>query len=155
MCIIADPPILIPMFKSDDPEHRKFFPVMKWITEGPGKFVMGGSQYKEELKKVASVLKFINELEKQGKVVRRKDSDIDKDVSDLKQKEPSKDFDDPHLVALARVSGCKLICLRDPRAHKFLRNLQFYSAAKDRPKLYTRAKNATLLCKSNIAPCCR
>lgn len=154
MCIIADPPILVPMFKEDDPEHHKFLPVKTWVLEGPGKFVMGGTQYKTELMKVSKILVFIKELEKRGKIVRKKDEDVDKDVKILKIKEPSKNFDDPHLVALARLSGCKLICLRDPRAHRYLRKPHFYNAAKDRPKLYTRIKNSDLLCKNNIAPCC-
>ncbi|MBN3816286.1 hypothetical protein G3N57_06500 [Paraburkholderia sp. Se-20369] len=59
------------------------------------------------------------------------------------------------MVALVRLSGCRLICIRDRRAHRFLRRLAFYTTGRQRPRLYTRAKNATLLCNNNIAPCCK
>lgn len=150
MSIVVDPPAFVPMFKSSDSEYLKFSPVRDWVTKGPGKFVMGGTQYKTELLAVKSILSLLNELEKRGKIIRQSDSDVDADVLRVKAIEPAKDFDDPHIVALIRVSGCKLICIRDPRAHKFLRASYLYDSPRDRPKLYTREKNVGLLCLLNI-----
>jgi len=155
MCIVVDPPTLIPIFKQSDPRHSDFAPVRNWVMFGPGKLVLGGTKYKGELSKVSSIIGFIRELEKQRKIVRKNDAEVDRDVAILKNLEPAADFDDPHLVALVRLSGCRIICILDPRAHRFLRKDSFYKATKDRPKLYTRTKNETLLCKDNIAPCCR
>lgn len=155
MCIVIDPPALIPMFKTADVEHQKFSPVRKWIVEGPGKIIIGGAQYRKELLDVISIIQFVKELERRGKVIRKCDAEVDRDVERIKRIEPCKDFDDPHLVALINLSGCKLICIRDPRAHRFLRNKKFYNNTKLRPRLYTRAKNSNLLCKDNIAPCCK
>lgn len=143
------------MFKSTDPEHSVFAPVREWVTNGPGKFVLGGGKYRAELLSVRSILPILQELERRGKIIRRMDAEVDADEIEVKKIEPANDFDDPHLVALVRLTGCRLICLRDPRAHKFLRAPCFYRSASDRPKLYTRAKNATLLCKNNMAPCCK
>ena len=97
MCIVIDPPALIPMFKNGDIEHQKFLPVRKWIFDGPGKIIVGGKQYKKELLDVISIIQFIKELERRGKVIVKNDSDIDRDVERIKQIEPCKDFDDPHL----------------------------------------------------------
>lgn len=155
MCIIADPPTFIPIFKVNDPEYEKFSAVREWVENGPGKFVMGGTNYKNELLAVRSILIILNELEKRGKVKRSDTLLVDNEERAVKALEPTKDFDDPHLVALTRVSGCKLICIRDPRSHRFLRMTKFYKSTKDRPKLYTREKNKNLLCNSNMAPCCK
>lgn len=155
MCIVVDPPTFIPMFKTSDPEHAVFWPVKNWIDNGPGKLVIGGTKYKAELSAVKSIIPFIAELERRGKVVRRPDADVDFEEKLVKQIEPALDFDDPHLAALVRLTGCKVICLRDVRAHRFLRRAKLYGSTKKRPKLYTRAKNANILCQSNLAPCCR
>lgn len=155
MCVVADPPTLVPMFKSSDPDHSAFSAVKDWVTNGPGKFVMGGAKYRAELNAVRSVIPFLTELEKRGKIVRRSDVEVDAEELVVKTIEPTKDFDDPHLVALVRLTGCKLICIRDPRSHRFLRATQLYRSTKERPRLYTRAKNAGLLCNNNLAPCCK
>ena len=154
MCIVVDPPAFIPMFKTKDSEHHEFVQVKNWVADGPGKFVTGGSLYRAQLKKVGSVLAFLTELEKRGKVVRRSDATVDTEHVKVKRIEPNKKFDDPHLVALIRATGCRLICVRDNSAHKYLTDGKFYKQICAVPKLYTGAKNADLLCPKNIAGCC-
>ena len=109
--------------------------------------------YKDELNAVKSILGFLAELQRRGKIVRRIDTEVDAEVLVVKAIEPKKDFDDPHLVALVRLTGCKLICVRDPRSHKFLRATNLYRSLRERPRLYTRAKNSSLLCLKNIPNC--
>ena len=155
MCIVADPPTFVPIFKSSDPDHVEFAPVRAWVLDGPGKFVLGGTKYKAELQAVSSILPFLAELEKRGKIVRTSDQKVEMEEAMVKKIEPTKDFDDPHLVALVRLTGCRLICIRDTRAHRFLTAEVFYRSTKDRPRLYTRLKNQSLLCSNNVAPCCR
>jgi hypothetical protein len=155
MCIIADPPTFIPIFKETDPEYGKFSAVREWVKNGPGKFITGGTTYQKELMAVKSIIGLLSELEKRGKVMRNSAASVDHEEGVVKALEPAQDFDDPHLVALVRVSGCKLICIRDPRSHRFLRMAKFYKSTKDRPKLYTREKNRSLLCNANMAPCCK
>jgi hypothetical protein len=155
MCIVVDPPTFIPMFKATDPDHADFAPVRDWVIGGPGKFVMGGAKYTSELTAVRSVLGLLTELERKSKIVRKRNEDVDADEIKVRTIEPAKDFDDPHLVALVRLTGCRLICIRDARSHRFLRASVFYRSKKDRPKLYTRSKNNLLLSAHNLAPCCR
>lgn len=155
MCIIVDPPLFIPMFKSDNPEHAKYLPVKLWVDKGQGKFVFGGDKYLEELHAIKSILTILAEYERRGLVKRISKETVNTEMSEAKRIEPRPDFDDPHLVALVRATGCKLICVNDPRSHKYLRAGKFYSSLKLRPSLYTRAKNANLLCPANIAACCK
>lgn len=155
MCIIIDPPLFVPMFKTTDPNHGVYQPVRDWVDSGSGKFVVGGTQYAAEVQKVCSVLMHLVEYERRGKIIRRDRTLVDAEVALVKQIEPSTDFDDPHLVALVRECGCKLICVNDPRSHRYLRATMFYKSPKDRPKLYTRVKNANLLCQTNIPTCFR
>jgi hypothetical protein len=155
MCIIADPPTFIAIFKSTDLDHAKFAAVRDWVDKGAGKFVMGGAKYKMELLAVKSVLPLLTELERKGKIIRHDSEKVDADVVVVKTIEPTTDFDDPHLVALVRLTGCRLICLRDPRAHRFLRDIKFYQSSSNRPSLYTQKTHSKLLCAKNLAPCCK
>lgn len=155
MCIVVDPPLFVPIFKTSHPEHGVYGPVLAWICSGHGKFVLGGSIYFQELGGVRSVLPHLAELERRGKIVRRDTAAVDKQVALARAAEPCKDFDDPHLVGLVRESGCKLICISDPRSHKYLRDVKLYRSFNERPKLYTRETNHSLLCLENVAACCK
>jgi predicted nucleic acid-binding protein len=155
MCIIVDPPLFVALFKKSDTRHETFSPVLQWVKDGKGKFVVGGSLYQSELGKVGTVLKPIQELEKKGKVVRRDKKKVDIQVEIVKTQEKSKDFDDPHLVALVLESGCRLVCTSDDRAHKYLKDEKFFKKNNSVPSLFTNASHKHLLCKSNIVNCCQ
>lgn len=155
MCIVSDPPALLAIFKSDHEKHADFSAVGDWVMNGAGKFVMGGTLYKQELARLKSLIPLISELKRKNKIVSADDAIIDARVLALKAIEPSTDFDDPHLVALSNATGCKVIGIIDPRAHRFLRRAAFYAQLRDRPSLYTRARNSNLLNPRNIVKCCR
>lgn len=154
MAVVVDPPLFIPMFKLTDPNHFEYQDVRKWVEEGGAKFVIGGSQYKKELSKIESVLRIISELEKRRKIYKLNDLEVDEDVKFVKNIEPSVDFDDPHLVSLVRLSFVKIICVNDPRSHKYLKRKEFYGSPKLRPKLYTGSRNKKLLNKNNLCGVC-
>jgi predicted nucleic acid-binding protein len=155
MCVIVDPPLFIAIFKATDIRHSEVAPILQWVLKGGGKFVIGGTMYRRELDAVSSVLRTLAELEKLRKVVRKDNALVDLEVARVKAIEPSVDFDDPHLVALASVSGCRVVCILDNRAHRFLRKPSLYPSLSLRPKLYTRSKNSNLICSANIVPCCK
>ena len=99
-------------------------------------------------------MRLLLELEKKNKIYRVNDNSVDDDVINLKKLEPSTDFDDPHLVALIRLSHAKIICVNDPRSHKFLKRNDFYEKPSLRPKLYTGSRNKRLLNNSNLSGIC-
>lgn len=41
-----------------------FGPIKEWVVQGAGRIVVGGTKYKEELRRVSQALRFVNELNK-------------------------------------------------------------------------------------------
>lgn len=111
--------------------------------------------YLKELQGVSSVLSLLAELSRQRKIVRIDSVEVDREVSSVKAIISSKGFDDPHLVALVRITKCKLVCLRDRKAHKYILDKKLYSSPIDVPKLYSRSSHTGLLKTKNISKCCR
>lgn len=155
MCIVVDPPLFISIFKNSDSEHGNFSGLREWISDGPGKFVLGGSLYKKELSKIESVLNLLKNFERSGKTVSIDDSKVDKELKAVKKLKKSKDFDDPHLAALVRASLCKIIATRDKRSHKHLTDSILYKKPCTKPKIYGGNHNNSILCKKNVASCCK
>lgn len=155
MCAVIDPPLFIPIVNSNDQRHADFGILKDWLTTGIGKAVMGGAQYRQELSRVSSVLPFIGELERRGKVVKVDAKKVDEAADFATATAKSADFDDAHLVALVAVSGCRVVCLNDPRAHQFLKDPALYNPRRNLPKLFTGARNQALLTKKYDASCCR
>lgn len=154
MAVIVDPPLFIALFDQKDLRHSDFVEVLNWVLKGPAKFVIGGTKYREEIFNVRSVMPKLAELSRARKIHNIKDETVDAEELRVKLIEPKPDFDDPHLVALVCASKVKIICIKDPRAHKFLRRVDFYPDSKLRPKLFTRAKNKNLLIKENLKGVC-
>lgn len=154
MAVIVDPPLFLALFDEKDERHGDFIEVLNWVIKGPAKFVVGGTKYKNEIYNVRSVMPKLAELSRARKIYSINDTVVDAEELRVKRIEPRADFDDPHLVALVCASKVKIICIKDPRAHKFLRRVDFYPDAKLRPKLFTRAKNRTLLIKDNLKGVC-
>lgn len=155
MCIIIDPPLFIPIFKISDTDYANFSGLRDWVTNGPGKFVLGGSMYKKELSKIESILSLLNNFERSGKTVSIDDSNVDKEVKAIQKLKKSKDFDDPHLAALVRASLCRIIATRDKRSHKHLTDTALYKKPCSKPKIYGGNRNNSILCKKNVANCCK
>ena len=156
MCAIIDPPIMTSLFSETDQHHSDFAPLKRWLLSKFGKIIVGGTKYKKELSFMRSVLGVLAEFERSGKILRVPDSEVDAEVEILLKIYGGKDFDDPHLVALVRLTKCRIVCLRDVRARRHLLDVKFYGgSAKLRPKLYTRARNSNLLCERNVALYCK
>lgn len=154
MCIVIDPPLFIPMFKTTDPKHTDFIDLKNWIHTGKGKLVYGGEEYQKQLNKLNSILKLIAELRKKGKVVIM-DSDAVNDAAEFAlQNAASTDFDDAHLIAIISVSKCRLVAVDDPRSHRFIKSKKLYLKNTRLPKLYTGARNKNILTQRNITQCC-
>jgi hypothetical protein len=108
-----------------------------------------------EVAKIGSIAHTLAEYGRMGKLVHCPKETVDSEETLVKSIESSKKFNDPHLVALVRSSGCKLICTRDKNSHKYLTMIKLYRSSLERPKLYTQAGNSNLLRDSNIVACCK
>lgn len=154
MCVVIDPPLFIPMFKTTDPKHNDFVDLKNWVHTGKGKFVFGGDEYMKQLKKVGSILGYLKELRKIGKIVNVSSVEVNAAAQFAIQQVGTTDFDDAHLVAIVSVSRCRVVAVDDPRSHRFLKSKKLYLNNVKLPKLYTGAKNRNILSAQNIALCC-
>lgn len=130
MCLVLD----INAFHLVFGQHEPFKPVFDWLMTGRGKLVMGGSKYDEELAKMKKYLRLISLLKSSRKVVRANDEAVDQRTIEIVRACPDADFDDPHMVALLAVSGCKLFCSEDERSYKYIKRKEWYTNGP--PKIY-------------------
>lgn len=152
MCIIIDTNCLTSVFDVDSQNHQDFAPILDWIHNGRGKIVYGGTKYSGELKKYLGI---ILQIRKAGKAVYIPDELVDQEEINVSSMIQHNDFDDQHLVALLRVSKCKLICSLDSRAYPYFRHTTFFNPAANKPKIYRSLGNSGLLCPNNIAEVCK
>lgn len=146
MCVIIDTNCLSYVFDRTSDRHADFEPVLKWILCGKGFIVYGGSKYLKELKKAGKYLNIFTMLRhKKKKLVILPTEEVDREENVIKQLITNPDFDDPHLVAMVRVSSCMIICSVDTRSVKFVTNSILYSKGVKPPKYYTGLRNVKLL----------
>ena len=155
MCVVLDINILSAVFSKQNALHADFEPVGKWIISGKGKIVFGGTKYRDELRKARWMLGLLVELGKMRKIVMLDDSMVDAAERAARLIEGAADFDDPHLVAIFRVSGCRLLCSHDIPAGKYVQQKRFYPATHTLPSIYKRRSHQTLLRDDMIASCCK
>lgn len=152
MCIVIDVNVIPCVFDTENKEHCQYKPVFNWVIEGKGKLVIGGTTFLEELEKLSKYLKLLQLLNTAKKVVYVNNDLIDKERDRIRNQVTDADFDDPHLIGLLKVSKCKLICTNDHRMKKYI---PIFFSNRERPRLYTKAKNCKLLCDNNIAAICK
>jgi hypothetical protein len=155
MCIIIDANTLSTVFDSTNKEHNKFRPVLEWIVSNKGKMVYGGSHYKKELSKLTTYLRFIRQLKDAGKIFEPDQTQVDSMYEIIKQKSSSKQFNDPQIMAIISVCGCKLLCSGDKKSFKYVKDKELYLNGQKPPSIFSGNKsNIKLLRDSNIAGCC-
>lgn len=157
MCLIIDANTIPCVFDSSCEGHARFVPVLAWITTGKGKIVYGGTKYKGEVRdRMVKYSRLVGNLQRQGKVIVLPTRDVDLFAAHLKRKVTARNFDDEHIVAIVAVSGCRVVCTLDKRAHPYLLRKDLYPQSVKRPKIYSGgAAHFKLCCDKNIAPICR
>jgi len=120
--------------------------------------VVGGSTYFKKLEKLNKIRKLYLALRKAGKVIivtpENKINTLEDKLSGELQ---HKDFDDPHIVALLIISGCRVICSNDARAYPFFQKKEWYPKGRKTPKIYcdkSYSKYSEILCNENLADIC-
>ena len=125
-----------------DAPSQDFLPILNSLMEGKRRIVIGGKKLENELKKVSSVLVFLKNLDQAGRVLVLLDNRVD-----LEEKYVENSFniksDDPHILALARVSGARLLCSFDKFLHKDFCNKSILD--KPRGRVYQSVKHEKLL----------
>lgn len=116
-------------------------PVMEWIVNSDGRMVIGGKLLRE-LERKDTARRFLAQLIRAGKAVRHSDLQVDREEQELVKSRRSKS-DDPHVIALALVSGARLLYSEDRDLHEDFKNPDLLS--RPRGSIYQNPSHAGLL----------
>lgn len=167
MCVIIDKNIFGSVFEKESKNHDDFEPIFRWISGGFGRIVYGGSKYKRELNQSTKYLRLFKRFNNARRIIKISDEKVDeleekisKELEEkIKPNIPKHDFDenfnDPHIVSIAIISKCRIVCTNDGGLSDFLKMSQFYPQGVDIPKIYRNKSNRDLIKHDNIAEICK
>lgn len=113
MCLILDANCLHKIFPD---VGASFLPVFEALMSGNAKLVLGGTKLRSEYALLNKAWKMIVALDKAGRVKMVNDSQVDIREAELNIAGQLKS-DDPHVIALAMISGVRLLCSHDQNLH--------------------------------------
>ena len=117
MCLIIDSCVAHRAVNMADPD---FAPVRDSLSAGEQVLVIGG-QLLREYKKYREIVRFVVELDRRGRARIVRDERVDAETQRITDSGLC-GSNDQHLVALARVTGARLLCTSDgAAAHDFTR----------------------------------
>lgn len=139
MCLIVDANLASHVF--GEPTHNDFQPVMVWLTSPreDGRLVFGG-HLAIELNKVNAARRFVKALQQAGRARFIPTVALKAETDNLPALCVSNDY---HVIALARVSGARILCSRDKALHQDFSNTKLVSHP--RGHVYQNAKHKHLL----------
>jgi hypothetical protein len=148
MCVIIDVNLAFRIFTSA-PEAA-FRPVFDWLhaPDKNGCLVFGGKLFKELAHREAS-RRYLRSLLQAGRAYRIPDAMVQSDEQQVTDSGLCQS-DDPHVVALARVSGARTLCSHDRALHQDFRNPKLI--AKPRGRVYQSAAHIRLLRHDRSCP---
>ena len=125
MCIIIDANLAGDVFSISTPDD--FAPLIHWIENG-GKVVFGGGNGRE-LGRIILAAKRLQEWKRSG--MAEEILDVDKEESRVINTLSYKS-NDPHIIALARLSGARTLCSHDQDLHCDFKNASLVPRPKGR-----------------------
>lgn len=149
MCIVVDTCTFGRVFDPNNSEHDEFKPVNEWVQH-EGFLVLGGTHYLDELRKSHKYHGVLVELSKKGRVKRVSDVLVDEHFKMVQELLNGSACNDCHLIAIIRVSGCRLVCSFDKKADTYIKDRRYYLKGQKPPLIYRGKANKGLLCRRNI-----
>jgi predicted nucleic acid-binding protein len=139
VCLIVDANLASTVFAS--PPHPDFAPVLDWLDKQDGRIVFGGRLAKE-LEKLEKARRYLRTLLQAGRAWRLLGESIDQEEAVVEGTGLCRS-NDPHVIALARISGARTLCTNDRNLERDFKNLQLVSNPKG--SIYKRRTHARLL----------
>jgi hypothetical protein len=141
MCVIIDTNLAFRIFTSAPADD--FRPVFDWLhaPDKNGCLVFGGKLFKELSNRTASA-RYLLALFRAGRAHQIPDARVEDEENQVTCSGFCKS-DDPHVVALARVSGARTLCSHGQALHQDFRNHRLI--AKPRGRVYQNAMHTHLL----------
>lgn len=167
MCVIIDKNTFGPVFEKESINHDDFEPIYKWVSEGFGRIVYGGTTYKKELKQSTKYMKLFKHYNDARRIIKISDEEVDEIEKQINTELEDKirptisdhDFkkkcNDAHIVSIAIVSKCKIVCTNDGGLSNLLRMSRFYPEGADVPKVYRHKSDRYLIKHDNIVKICK
>lgn len=142
MCLIVDANRASVVFgRPEDPDS---LPIWRWLL-GEGRLVFG-AKLSKELRHVDAARRLLAELVRAGKAAEASREEVTAEEATLIGKLRS---DDPHVLALARVTGARLLHTLDRDLIKDFRDPHLLS--NPRGKVYQRREHEHLLIRANCS----
>ena len=148
MCAIVDANLASRFF--GDPVDAELRPLWDWISSGRGVLVVGG-QLLDELDEVGDARRVLRNWEHARLAWVASHGEVERETRKLKRANRRTKLyrsDDLHVIALARVSGARLLCSGDKRLHADFDNRDLIN--NPRGKVYQDSSHARLL-RSNAS----
>ncbi|NJM40536.1 MAG: hypothetical protein HC853_07090 [Anaerolineae bacterium] len=141
MCIIVDANMASIVFAR--PAQDDFVPLIDWLTsqKHDGRLVIGG-KLSEELNRVANFGRFIQTLSRAGRARQISSKEVEEETSRVESMNLCRS-DDPHVIALARVSGARTLCTAEVKLHADFKNQKLIS--NPRGRIYQTSDHKNLL----------
>lgn len=139
MCAIVDANVASLLFRSDHTGAAAVF--FEWINTGTGRLVVGG-RLRTELSEVDSFLEWQREAAIAGRIRTVNDEEVETRTRVIQNKRLCRS-DDDHIIALAQISGARLLYSHDKKLHKDFRDPALI--AKPRGKIYSTLAGPQLL----------
>jgi predicted nucleic acid-binding protein len=144
LCIIIDASVAGLFFRV--PHDANYAPVWTWIERRDGKIVYGG-ELAGELNRLGSARRLLVELQRKGRaylIQATRIQEEEKRVVGMRNRRS----DDPHVLALARASGARILCTDDDDLEADFKNVEI--VPRPRGKIYKNARHARLLGHNGI-----
>ncbi len=144
MCLIIDANVAAIVFQV--PCQDEYRPVWNWIERRGGILVFGGRN-EAELTRVAAVRQRLYTLWQAGRAMQVPDQTVAAEERSVTSLGVCRS-DDPHVIALARASGARVLCTEDGNLEKDFKNPQL--VPRPRGAIYKNDSHAHLLCHNKI-----
>ena len=139
MCLIIDANLTAQVFAATP--NPNFVPVLDWLSSRDGLMVYGGKNY-DELKRVGRAAIFIQQLARAGHALQFRKESIEAEEKVVAQFNLMRS-DDPHVIALARISGARVVCTDDVALIDDFKNTRLVPSPKG--KVYRRKNHQNVL----------
>jgi len=147
MCLIIDNNLVARVFNGlEDPDFGELFHSLFQSGRPPVRIVYGGRLRREYLRS-GKVQKLLLVLDRAGRARAVPDSEVDVEEEAVFSSDLCVS-DDPHVIALARISGVRVLCSQDQALHEDFTNRKLL----DRPrgKVYQGRRHRHLLVQACI-----
>jgi predicted nucleic acid-binding protein len=154
MCLIVDTNTFDMVFNDKNIHHDHFETIKQFVLNGKTKLIVGG-RYFDELKIMRKYNGLLALLRSQAKVVYVDDEKVNFKEEEVTKIEPDPAFNDTHVVALAVVSGAKLLCTNDNLLMQYAKDRRFYQRGQSTPSVYSLRTPVSILSDGIFHPRCK